>query len=889
MTGPKTTTRRMTGPRMTRMREDEEPSMNPGLRHNPVQSASWPRVPGYEVVRLAGVGGLGMVFEARRKLTGERVAIKVLRPELRDCDEVANLLAREAGRGRRMRHPHLLPVLDHGEDDCGPFLVTPWAAGGSLEDLLRRQQPLGKATILRLAIQIAEALAYAHRQGVVHADIKPGNILLDENGNALVADLGLSRSVSNDTMLDLPEMRRAGTEPYLSPAVAAGEVEDTRRDIYAFGALLYTMLAGRPPYAGIPAGSVRQAILQGPPEPIAVFNPKADAGLVRVAEMAMARDQAERYASMRHVLEDLRAVAAGGRPPHAGNRRPGPSAHRKRFVRSALATASTLVLAGLLWWSRPPNAAMSGRSANEQSLQDRRELLFADTFGSAVLDTNLWQWGHAEYQSRPGPTRANYQVACQNGSALLTAEAESPAGFFLWQTVWLDSVPDLRREGIVSVELVFDAAATNSNVGVRLTDGAEPMRAKGGTRDVTLWLGRGSPMQPVEVTGLRLQLLMDGKSGLVHATWEENGHRQSKLVDASHLARWRLRPFAMAVSAAEMRPDHAWVRLREVRAWRVSPPPRMAGWIRNTASGEPVAGVPLRNLTASSEAVSDSAGAFVLDAIPGRNRLGLGDPRYVLEDGGIATVRAAAGLTRFDLAIRKVQLEPGDVVATVTELPEPAERFALAGNRVYFSVDRAGEIRLLSWDLDDHQTRDHGPLVAAGGLAWNGGCLLGVGSHTAAALFERSPDGTWRKRFDLPTPWPAALSVDDETIWLLEFSNLYGTRCRVWGLDKSTGQVRRQFAVSDLTVTSLAAGRGRLWLGGDSGKVYEIDPVRAGATGRMEDGLRGTFPGLYHRLDFASGRLLALSKDRRKVFRLYTEVRKSQGMPPLAIPGSEAR
>jgi sugar lactone lactonase YvrE len=171
-------------------------------------------------------------------------------------------------------------------------------------------------------LQLAEGLSFAHRSGIIHRDLKPANILLAADDRVCLADFGLARTLFNDSIVEVESRHGEGTAQYMSPAVAAGEAEDTRCDIYAFGALLYEMLTGQPPYQGRTTKEILRQILAGPPKPIATVNPKADRALAAVAEGAMARELRDRYAEIRDVLADLQRVKAGQPPlgPHGADR-----------------------------------------------------------------------------------------------------------------------------------------------------------------------------------------------------------------------------------------------------------------------------------------------------------------------------------------------------------------------------------------------------------------------------------------------------------------------------------------------------------------------------------------------------------------------------------------
>jgi serine/threonine-protein kinase len=162
---------------------------------------------------------------------------------------------------------------------------------------------------LGLTNQIAAALAHAHAMGVIHSDLKPGNVLVDAEDRVYLSDFGLARALASDFTPGADHMPNAGTAPYMSPAMAAGEAEYTRSDIYAFGALLYEMLTGCPPYSGENTAQILEQIRAGPPRRIRDLNREASPGLVMIAEGAMAGALRDRYSCMADVVSDLDRVA----------------------------------------------------------------------------------------------------------------------------------------------------------------------------------------------------------------------------------------------------------------------------------------------------------------------------------------------------------------------------------------------------------------------------------------------------------------------------------------------------------------------------------------------------------------------------------------------------
>jgi hypothetical protein len=300
----------------------------------------------YPLIRLLGSGGMGDVHLTRHPVTGVELAVKRLKPHLLADRESVRRFVAEARHMFHMNHPRILRVLDVDDPPSGPFYTMPYLAAGSLGSLLKTGEPADQALTLRVARDVAEALAYAHGKGIIHRDLKPANVLMDADGHACLSDFGLVRDIrTNDSVQDNAETLYEGTAPYMSPAVARGEVEDTRCDIYSFGAVLYQMLTGAVPY---PYQSVQnlpdtlRMIIDGPPTPIRQRNPKASKWLAAIAEGCMARELRDRYAGMADVVADLDRVAASVSPrgPHGTWRR-----RRGRRVLPALVFGVLFVVA----------------------------------------------------------------------------------------------------------------------------------------------------------------------------------------------------------------------------------------------------------------------------------------------------------------------------------------------------------------------------------------------------------------------------------------------------------------------------------------------------------------------------------------------------------------
>ena len=249
---------------------------------------------------------MGDVFLARHPITGLEVALKLLKPALVPDRQHVQRFLTEARHMYHLNHPHILRIMEVWDPPAGPYYVMPYMEHGSLAGQIRPGQPADYVFVLRVARQIAEALAYAHSKGIIHRDLKPLNVLMDGEGRAFLSDFGLVRAFNtHDPDLDVQSSAAEGTACYMSPAVARGEAEDTRCDIYSFGAMLYELLTGCAPYAGKSSGKTLRQLLAGPPQPIFKRNPHAPSGLVKIAEWAMARELRDRYSSMADVLADL--------------------------------------------------------------------------------------------------------------------------------------------------------------------------------------------------------------------------------------------------------------------------------------------------------------------------------------------------------------------------------------------------------------------------------------------------------------------------------------------------------------------------------------------------------------------------------------------------------
>ena len=263
----------------------------------------------YTIIRPLGAGGMADVYLAHDPVLGREVAIKAprLRPETLARFEV------EARAVARLEHPAIVPLYEYGEQDGRPYLVMRHMRGGSLADRLRRG-PLSLQQTLPVLDRIAAALDYAHGRGVIHRDVKPGNILFDEHGHAFLSDFGIARLEAHGDVVAGPRLTVVGAMPgspaYLSPEQARGALDlDGRSDIYSLGIVVYEMLSGSPPY---PVGSLRTVT----PVPSILQRRKGlPAGVHPVVERALAVEPSGRYQRATALATDLRRAAGGAARP----------------------------------------------------------------------------------------------------------------------------------------------------------------------------------------------------------------------------------------------------------------------------------------------------------------------------------------------------------------------------------------------------------------------------------------------------------------------------------------------------------------------------------------------------------------------------------------------
>ncbi len=304
----------------------------------------------YEILAPIGAGGMGEVWKARDTRLDRTVAVKILPAELAQTSQFRLRFEREAKTISQLDHPHICTLFDVGDN----YLVMEYLEGESLADRLTRG-PLPLPDVLRFGIQIAQALERAHRGGVVHRDLKPGNIMITKSGTKLL-DFGLARStpsaiIPSDATAHKPLTQEGtilGTYQYMSPEQIAGEEADARSDIFSFGAVLYEMLTGKRAFEGKTKTSLIAAIVGGEPRPVAQLQPLTPPALEHVITKCLAKEPDGRWQSAADIAGELEWISGSsvgeiGRPQQR---------RRVPVATIILGIAAAVAIAAAIWFSR---------------------------------------------------------------------------------------------------------------------------------------------------------------------------------------------------------------------------------------------------------------------------------------------------------------------------------------------------------------------------------------------------------------------------------------------------------------------------------------------------------------------------------------------------------
>ena len=264
----------------------------------------------YRVVRRMGSGGMAHVYYAQHAMLDRPLVIKVLHQHLAKDPEMRERFRREAEASAQLYHPHICPILDFAELHDLVYLVMPYLAGGSLADVLIRDKTVPAVPAASIGAQVAVALDYAHRRGIVHRDVKPDNVLFDEDGHSQLTDFGIATARFHGRLTRIG--RAMGTPHYMSPEQAMGKMVDGRSDLYAVGVMLYEMVLGFPPFDGADSYSVGYKQVHEQAVAPDVVDSRVPSELSVIIMRCLAKQAADRYQTGNQVSDALLGFLAMG-------------------------------------------------------------------------------------------------------------------------------------------------------------------------------------------------------------------------------------------------------------------------------------------------------------------------------------------------------------------------------------------------------------------------------------------------------------------------------------------------------------------------------------------------------------------------------------------------
>ena len=316
------------------------------------------RLGGYRILRVLGRGGMGVVFEAEDVGLERRVGVKVMQSAVGDDGRARLRFLSEARAAAKVHCDHVVTIFQVGEDQGVPFLAMELLHGESLDEQLKRSHRPSLQETLRIGREIALGLAAAHEQGLIHRDIKPGNVWVEPSGRAKILDFGLARPIERDAHLT-SSGSIVGTPAYMAPEQARGEKVDGRADLFSLGCILYRLCTGSLPFQGDTAMDVLVSLATQTPPPVSELSPETPPALVSLIHRLLSKDREKRPASATEVVEAIKAIEERKTPTaERGTPASGGSPPRRRkwpLIAAAAAACIALIAAGVVFFWQSPN------------------------------------------------------------------------------------------------------------------------------------------------------------------------------------------------------------------------------------------------------------------------------------------------------------------------------------------------------------------------------------------------------------------------------------------------------------------------------------------------------------------------------------------------------
>jgi serine/threonine-protein kinase len=466
----------------------------------------------YQIGQMIGTGGMADVYIGEDQRLSRKVAVKVLRSDLaRDPSFVARF-RKEALAAAGLNHPGIVAVYDSGEEGTNSYIVMELVNGHTLRDELLEPKTLTVERALEIIEGVLDALSYSHLNGIIHRDIKPGNIMLTDSGDVKVMDFGIARAMDDIGATMTSTWNVVGTAQYLSPEQATGEAADLRSDIYSVGCLLYELVTGRPPFTGdTPVAIAYQHVSADFPLPSSV-NPELDENIDKIITVALAKSPADRYQSAEMMLADVRR-AMKGQNVTTKIRRIVP---RRNFLVMGGAAAVFILLIGIAVTS-------FNSSSPPPALQIPNVVGLTQSAAENLLNGYTINIQHAP-DSRIPKDRVASQLPlaatrAPKGSSVTLTISDGPGDTTVPTTIIGMSLEDARNElsaaGLLVTQIV--PVDSNSRTGVVLKITPDPGSIIKAGSGVILEIASGNVKVPalLELTGIEAQTILTQAGFLV--------------------------------------------------------------------------------------------------------------------------------------------------------------------------------------------------------------------------------------------------------------------------------------------------------------------------------------------------------------------------------------